>query len=241
MTRGDTPRRSLFIGARWRSGRRLSIPIDLDVAVSLSNLAVTLTAPVRGSGAALCARAGDPGEGPRSRSSRRGQSREGSGTPSETRAGTRKPSPSLTRAGDREKALGPDHTDVAESLNSLASLSPLLGRIAEAEPLARARAGDQGEGLRSRSPRTRFGPERPCGPLLCPGAIRRGRACSSSARWRSGRRPRSGSPRRRDASWLISLCSTNLGRYAEAEPLYERALAIRRRLSARITPMWPRA
>ena len=37
--------------------------------------------------------------------------------------------------GDREKALGPDHPDVANSLNNLAELYHTQGRYADAEPL----------------------------------------------------------------------------------------------------------
>ena len=35
----------------------------------------------------------------------------------------------------REKALGPDHPDVAQSLNNLADLYSAQGRYADAEPL----------------------------------------------------------------------------------------------------------
>ena len=38
-------------------------------------------------------------------------------------------------AGDPEKALGPEHPDVATSLNNLAALYQATGRYAEAEPL----------------------------------------------------------------------------------------------------------
>ncbi len=37
----------------------------------------------------------------------------------------------------REKALGPDHPDVAQSLNNLAGLLDTQGKYAEAEPLFR--------------------------------------------------------------------------------------------------------
>ena len=37
----------------------------------------------------------------------------------------------------REKQLGPDHPDVATSLNNLADLYRAMGRYAEAEPLYR--------------------------------------------------------------------------------------------------------
>ena len=47
----------------------------------------------------------------------------------------------------REKALGPEHPDVAQPLNNLALLYYATGRKEEAEPLYQARPRDQGEGL----------------------------------------------------------------------------------------------
>ena len=52
------------------------------------------------------------------------------------RANTRKPSRSYKRSlAIREKALGPEHPDVAQSLNNLAELYRAQGKYAEAEPL----------------------------------------------------------------------------------------------------------
>ena len=48
----------------------------------------------------------------------------------------------------REKALGPEHPDVAQSLNNLAELYRSQGRYADAEPLYQAQPGDPGEGAR---------------------------------------------------------------------------------------------
>jgi tetratricopeptide (TPR) repeat protein len=46
----------------------------------------------------------------------------------------------------RERALGPDHPDVAQSLNHLADLYSAQGRHAEAEPLyKRAQASTAGQ------------------------------------------------------------------------------------------------
>ena len=54
---------------------------------------------------------------------------------------TRGPSHSLTRAlALREKALGPEHPDVATSLNNLATLYDTRSQYATAEPLYGRRA-----------------------------------------------------------------------------------------------------
>ena len=47
----------------------------------------------------------------------------------------------------REKALGPDHPDVALSLNNLAALYNDQGRYADAEPLLQALTGDREKAL----------------------------------------------------------------------------------------------
>ena len=49
--------------------------------------------------------------------------------------------------------MGPDHPDVASSLNNLAAVHWQQGRYVEAQPLLRARADDSGTRIRSRSPR----------------------------------------------------------------------------------------
>ena len=85
--------------------------------------AVRRPRPVRAGRAALQALAGDRGEGPRPGSSRCGHE------PEQPRDAVRHPRPVRAGraalqalAGDQEKALGPDHPDVATSLNNLAAL-----------------------------------------------------------------------------------------------------------------------
>ena len=55
----------------------------------------------------------------------------------------------------REKALGPDHPDVATSLNNLAELYRAQGRYADAEPLYKRVIGNTRKSTRSRSSRCR--------------------------------------------------------------------------------------
>jgi tetratricopeptide (TPR) repeat protein len=75
-----------------------------------------------------------------------------------------------------EKALGPDHPNVATALNNLALLYKNQGRYADAEPLYKAIAGDPGESARSRPSRRRDGAEQPRTALRPPGPLRRRRA-----------------------------------------------------------------
>jgi len=62
----------------------------------------------------------------------------------------------------KEKALGPDHPDVAMSLNNLAQLYDTQGQYAQAGPLYK-RAGDQGKGPRPRPSRCGHEPQQPRG------------------------------------------------------------------------------
>ena len=55
----------------------------------------------------------------------------------------------------REKALGPDHPDVATALNNLALLYQAPGPLRRRRAALQARAGDLGEGARSRPSRCR--------------------------------------------------------------------------------------
>ena len=52
----------------------------------------------------------------------------------------------------REKALGPDHADVALSLNNLAALYVAQGRYAEAEPLYKRSLAIQEKALAPTTP-----------------------------------------------------------------------------------------
>ena len=129
----------------------------------------------------------------------------------------------------REKALGPDHPDVADSLNNLAGLYRDPGPVRRGRAALPARAGDPREGARARPPRRR---PRSLNNLAVlyrrPGPLRRGRAALQARAGdpREGARPRP--PRRRHQPQQPGRCCTaTQGRYAEAEPLYKRALAIR--------------
>ena len=126
----------------------------------------------------------------------------------------------------REKSLGPDHPLVGIPLYLLAELYLRQGRYAEAEPLFK-------RALRSEKA---LGPDHPTvgHPLnnlavlyQQPGPLRRGRAAlqAQPRHQREGARARP--PRRghsRSTTW--PMLYTDQGRYAEAEPLYKRSLAI---------------
>ena len=88
----------------------------------------------------------------------------------------------------REKALGPDHPDVARSLNNLAELYENQGRYAEAEPLYKRALAIREKAL---------GPDHPDVATVAEQsgwALSRSRAAtprpsrSTSGRWRSARR-----------------------------------------------------
>ncbi len=89
----------------------------------------------------------------------------------------------------REKALGPDHPDVATSLNNLAELYRRPRPVRAGRAALQALAGDQGEGPRPGSSRCGHEPEQPRGAVPTPKASTRRPSRSTSARWRSGRRP----------------------------------------------------
>jgi tetratricopeptide (TPR) repeat protein len=115
----------------------------------------------------------------------------------------------------REKALGPDHPDVAKSLDALALSYTAQGRYAEAEPLYKRSLAIREKALSS-DHQSKFGLWDPDKPQL-PQALD----------WLAGR---SGIAEKLDvAQSLRSLAFLyyNETRYAEAEPLFRRSLAIR--------------
>ncbi len=127
----------------------------------------------------------------------------------------------------REKALGPDHPDVAKSLNNLAALYVEKGRFAEAEPLYLARSRDHRKGTWRRRPRTSPRSSTPRAiSTACRGGTPRPRRWRGR-RWRSGKR-RSDPRMRRSPGSLNNLASLAFaqGHYAEAETLFQRSLAI---------------
>ena len=136
----------------------------------------------------------------------------------------------------REKSLGPNHPDVAISLNNLASLYQDQGRYADAEPLYKRSLA-----IREKS----LGPNHPdvatslnnLAAVPVPRSLCGRRAALSSDRWRSGEIPRSRSSRCSDSAEQSCGAVRDQGRYADAEPLYKRSLAIGRNPSVPIIPM----
>ena len=94
--------------------------------------------PVRRGRAAVPPQPGDPGEAARARPPRRGTEPEQPGGLYHAMGRYAEAEPLYRRSLEiREKQLGRDHPDVAQSLNNLADLYYAMGRYAEAEPLFR--------------------------------------------------------------------------------------------------------
>ena len=244
-------------------------------------LAAPATRAVRGGAAAPRARARDLREGPRAGPPRRGGEPEQPGPLLQAQGDYAEARPLYERAlAIPEKALGPDHPDVATSLNNLAVAAPGPGattRRRARSASARSRSGRRPSARTTptwprasttwpRCSRTR-GPTRrrarstsarsrsrrepsgrttptwrrasatwPCSPG--PGGLRGG-AAALRARARDLREgPRPGPPGRGDEPEQPGRAAPGPGAYAEARPLYERALAIGRRPSGRTTPTW---
>ena len=128
----------------------------------------------------------------------------------------------------QEKALGSDHPDVANSLSELAALYSKQGQYADAEPLYKRSLA-----INEKS----FGPGHPeCCEIneqfrrcyIAPKVDTRMPSRSTSDRWRSMRK--SLGPDHPDVATSLNnlaLLYYEQGRYADAEPLYKRSLAIR--------------
>ena len=98
-----------------------------------------------------------------------------------SRAGMPMRSPLPASAGHLGEVLGPEHPNVATSLNNLAELYRAQGRYADAEPLP-ASAGHLGEGIRPRASPGRHEPQQSGRALPCPGPVcRRGATPQASA------------------------------------------------------------
>ena len=130
-----------------------------------------------------------------------------------------------------EKALGPDHPDVARSLNNLAALYETQGRYADAEPLYKRSLAIREKAL---------GPDHPDVASIAEQSGGRSTAAKvampmpnrcTSDRWRYVKKrlvpiiPMS----RISLNNLAELYSIQ-GRYADAEPLYKRSLAIQEKV-----------
>ena len=127
-----------------------------------------------------------------------------------------------------EKALGPDHPDVAAAVNNLAALYQSQGRYADAEPLLQARARHLGEGARPRAPRGRA-PRSTTWPCCTRPRAATPRPSRSTSAHSTIREKALGPDHPHVAQSLnnLAVLYQSQGRYAEAEPLYKRALAIR--------------
>ena len=131
----------------------------------------------------------------------------------------------------REKALGPDHPDVATSLNNLARLYQPPGPVRAGRAALPARPGHPRESAGARPPRRRHQPQQPG-------------ACSTSHQGRYAQaeplyqralaiREKALGPDHPDAAASLNNLAVlydNQGRYEQAEPLYHRALAIREKV-----------
>ena len=127
----------------------------------------------------------------------------------------------------REKALGPEHPDVAMSLNNLAALYRNQGAYAKAEPLY-----ERALAIREKA----LGPEHPdvATSLNNLAVLYRNQGAYAKAEPLYERalaiREKALGPEHPDVAMSLNnlaLLYDNQGAYAKAEPLYERALAIR--------------
>ena len=130
----------------------------------------------------------------------------------------------------REKVLGPEHPDVAMSLNNLAELYRAQGRYAEAEPHYQRALAIVEKVLGPEHPNVATSLNNLAGSTMPRAGMPR-RSRTTSGRWPSGRRCSARSiptwPRA-STTWLQLYHAQ--GRYADAEPHYQRALAIREKV-----------
>ena len=208
---------------------------EVGTSISTAGLLYRVAGPLCRGRAAVQARAGHHREGAGPRPPRRRRCRSTT-WPSciAPRAATPRPSRCIKRAlAIAEKALGPDHPDVGAA-------STTWPCCTEPGPLRRGRAAVQaGLAITEKA----LGPDHPVGTALNnlallyqPGPLRRGRAAVQARRSpsREGAGPRP--PRRRRPRSTTWPSCTRQGRYAEAEPLYQRAWPSARRRWAPTTP-----
>ena len=221
-------------------------PEHPDVATSLNNLAglYRRPRPVRQGRAALSARTRHPGEGPRPRASRRGHRASTTWPRSITpRASTPRPSRSTSaHSRIREKALGPEHPDVATEPQQPGRALRHPRPVRQGRAALSARARHPGEGPRPRASRRGRRASTTWPGSITPKASTPRPSRSISARSPSGRRPSAPStPTWPQASTTWPRSIDTQGQYAKAEPLYQRASPSWRRPSAPSIPTWPRA
>ena len=125
-----------------------------------------------------------------------------------------------------EKTLGPDHPNVGQSLNNLAYVYGTQGRYTEAEPLFKRSLAIREKALGPDHPNVGDIAQQPSLAVPSAGPIRRGGATVTSAPSPSARGAGPGAPERRQGRSTTWPSCIWQGRYAEAEPLYRRSLAI---------------
>jgi len=137
-----------------------------------------------------------------------------------------------------EKALGPEHPDVATALNNLAGLYGAQGQYAKAEPLYGRALAIWEKALGPEHPNMAASLNNLAGLYHAQGQYAKaeplyGRAL---AIWEKALGPEhpNVAASLNNLGWLYKA----QGQYAKAEPLYQRALAISKRPSGRSTPTW---
>ena len=129
-----------------------------------------------------------------------------------------------------EKALGPDHPYVATGLNNLALLYKNQGKYAQAEPLYQRALTIREKVLGPDHPDVAREPQQPGAALPQSRQVRPGRTALSAGAGDCGGSPWTGSPPRSHLPQQLGSALPCQGKYGQAEPLYQRALAIPRRL-----------
>ena len=137
-----------------------------------------------------------------------------------------KAEPLYRAPGDPEKASGPGASRRRRSLNNLAALYQAMGDYAKAEPLVRRALAIREKALGTDHPDTATEPQQPGGAVPSHGRATPRPSRCTGAPWRSGRKHSAGASRHRNSLNNLAVLHEAMGDYAEAEPLYRRALAI---------------
>ena len=148
------------------------------------------------------------------------------------RGSTPRPSRCFEKALEiRRRLLTDDHPDTAHSYNNLAVNLNAQGKYAQAQPLLREGAGDPPPPAHRRPPRHRHQLQQRGGQPQRPGEVRRRPSRCSRRRWRSAAAcspTTTPTPPAATTTWRPT--STPRGSTPQAQPLFEKALEIRRRL-----------
>ena len=124
------------------------------------------------------------------------------------------------------KVLGEDHPDTAASYNNLASNLDAQGKYGEAEPLYQKALASAGRSWARTTPTPRRATTTSPSTWM-PRASTRGRAALSEGVGDPPEGPGRGPPRHRLGYNNLAANLDDQGKHGEAEPLYQKALAIR--------------